>query len=109
MFNYDAWKTTPPDDWYDKEFTRKADDSYMVVFTLANCTIWSEECDQDYVNATIKEAEEEPEIYTDDDVIKVEIFDMWEDVACSYGSCEEEYYEEVLDSGKGNLIYSKEF
>lgn len=109
MFDYDAWKTTPPDEWYDREFTRKAEDSYVVFLTFADGRTWSEKCDQDYVNDTIKGIEEDPESYTDDNVVKVEIFDMWEDVACSYGSCEEEYYEEVLTSGEDELIYSKEF
>lgn len=109
MFNYDEWKTTPPDDWYDKEFTRKSEDSYMMFLTFSDGKTWSEIYYRDDINDIIEEAEEDPEAYTSDDVVKIEIFDMWEDVGCSYGKCEDDYYEEVLDSGEDELIYYKEF
>ena len=95
----------PPEEFcWDRTFEQRMDE-FLTVYTYDNGAVFEEYEDEKSLKTTYNSFDELKE----DGVVKLEVYEMWQEVGVCYGKHEDDYYEEVIDEGAGNLIYSIEF
>lgn len=81
------------------------DDNFLTVYTYDNGEVIEEYEDKRGLGLVYNSFDE----FKEDGIIKLEVYEMWQEIGVCYGKCEDDYYEEVIDEVEGDLIFSKEF